>query len=231
MSPDEAGGNGGYRSRCAAARTAMSDTQTVASPDAAPRYRAMQRAGRARLLAAIVEDSTTHELIEVASAAMASTLAELLNAETAGEPLPTAGEQHRPSRFHVAHSPSGLSSSVSVVYVHGAKSRVVARAQSDGAAGAVARLLNHVNYPMIEDPSWLAPVPAPGVIGREPDLPMACRRSGSKRLLSGRAAIYLVSSLIPAAAVVALLIVVAWPYVVASAVVFAVIAFAVVHGR
>jgi hypothetical protein len=100
---------------------------------------------------------------------MAAFLAIVLNGVECGESLPTPGEQHRPQRFQLTHDPMGFAPGAAVVYMHRSKGRIVASAQDDETARQIARILNHVDYPM-RDAGVL--VPKVGVVGEPPsDLP------------------------------------------------------------
>jgi hypothetical protein len=100
---------------------------------------------------------------------MATFLAGALNGVERGEGLPMPGEQHRPQRFQLAHDPTGFAPGTAVIFMHRSKGRVVARAGDDEKARLVARILNHVDYPM-RDAGVL--VPKVGTIGeKRPELP------------------------------------------------------------
>jgi len=116
------------------------------------------------MLKAAIEDTVDREVIRVSDAAMAFYLAKLLNALDRGEALPSAGEQHHPSRFQLTHDPTGLSSGAAVVYIHGSSARMIASTRTDEQARTIARLLNHVAYPMIDGPVAKTGMlePAPG---------------------------------------------------------------------
>jgi hypothetical protein len=119
------------------------------------RYVAVKlRRGSVNLRAGI-EDRLSGELICVANASMARQLAEWLNDEVEGRPLPARGPQHVPIRFQLAHDALPLPQT-SVLYVHGNSIRVVALAPRDEVARHLQRLLAHVDYPMDEH-GWLAP--------------------------------------------------------------------------
>lgn len=131
-----------------------------------PRYRAVQASGRRHsLLKAAIEDAEQGQVIQVSDAHMAFYLADLLNDLDAGKPGPPAGEQHHPVRFQLTHDATGLSRVAAVVYIHGNSARVVAAADTDDAAKTIARLLNQVDYPMID--GW--PVAKTGMIVPTPE--------------------------------------------------------------
>jgi len=187
-----------------------------------PRYRAVRASGRRPpLLTAAIEDTTKGEVIGVSDAHMAFYLADLLNDLEAGKPLPPAGEQHHPVRFQLTHDASGLSRRVGVVYIHGSSARVVAAADTDDAAGTIARLLNHVDYPMID--GWPAAkpgtiVPAPGDLP-EPSVPPVQAVSHRRRYVA-----YALVLVLPELLLFGAFALVSWQYAVIGAFVWAVLA-------
>src|SRR4051812_48541717 len=68
------------------------DVQVLGSE--ARRYRPVRLPRRSVNLSAAVEDHVSGELIRVANASMALRLAELMNDENEGKPLPPRGTQH-----------------------------------------------------------------------------------------------------------------------------------------
>jgi hypothetical protein len=188
------------------------------------RYRAvrLKRRQQAALLRAGIEDTEEADLIRVADARMAVYLADVLNALDRGQSLPAAGEQHNPTRFQLIHDPTGLTPTVGVVYVHRSRSRMVVNAPSEALAQTIARVLNHVNYPMIELKSWLGTVRPGQMVESVPQLPDASvpsRKAGRSRF---RVAGYVVASTLPIALLLGLLAVVRWPYALAAVIGYAV---------
>ena len=122
----------------------------------APRYIAVKLRKRSINLNAGIEDRGGGELIHVSNASMAKRLAELLNDEAEGRPLPERGPQHVPLRFQLAHDAAPFPQT-SVLYVHGLNVRIVAVAPRDEVARHLQRLLAHVDYPMDEHGVLAAP--------------------------------------------------------------------------
>jgi hypothetical protein len=103
------------------------------------------------LLNAAVEDAERRIIIYAADAPLAVFLADVLNDEERGEPLPPAGEQHFPRRFQLVHDkgmPFAAAPGTGVIYQNRMKGRIVAWAPDDETASRIARLLNLVDYPM-----------------------------------------------------------------------------------
>lgn len=94
----------------------------------------------------------TGDLIRVANASMAIRLAQLMNDEAEGKPLPEKTTQHVPIRFQLAHAAALPGPGVAVLYVHRSGTRAVASAPSEQQARRIARLLTHIDYPMDEHP-------------------------------------------------------------------------------
>ncbi|HLX32974.1 MAG TPA: hypothetical protein VKR79_09450 [Gaiellaceae bacterium] len=147
---------------------------------------------------------------------MAVFLADVLNGLDSGESLPPAGEQHQPVRFQLTHDATGLTSGAAVVYVHGFGGRIVAQTNDDDRARLIARILNHVDYPMQGEgtliPRLGALVSAPSAL---PEPTLATPRSARRRLA---VTAYVLAIALPIVLVVALLAVARWPYAVAAVV-------------
>lgn len=136
---------------------------------------------------------------------MARLLADLLNAEAAGDPLPAMGQQHTPIRFQIFHQ-TPPSAGAGVMYVHGAGARVVAYVERDEVARHVGRLLNHVDYPMREHGMWFPPTVGEVGFGSE-ELPRASVDQRAMRAPPqhrSRAVLVALSSLVPLVAVIVL---------------------------
>lgn len=182
------------------------------------RYRAVRAKGPGHpQLRAAIEDTVKREVIRVADAPMAFYLADLLNALDRGDSMPPPGEQHYPSRFQLTHDATGLTSGAAIVYIHRSKGRMIASAPREEGAESIARLLNHVDYPMVDDSSWLSPMARTGQIKSPPgDLPeptVVPERSRPALLGLGG---YLFALVLPVALLLGLLAAVAWPYAVAA---------------
>jgi hypothetical protein len=198
----------------------------VAADSGSPRYRAVRAKphGLRPKFWAAIEDVVERRVIRVVDEPMAFYLAELLNALDRGEPLPPPRGQHHPVRFQRVHDPTGYSRDVGVIYIHESNARMVASAPTDELAESIRRLLTHVDYPMIEEPSTLVAMARPGRIKspREP-LPeptVVPERVASRKL--GPAA-YVLVGVLPLALGLGLVAVFAWPFVVAAGLVYLVL--------
>jgi hypothetical protein len=178
------------------------------------RYRPVRlgRRQRSALLRAGIEDVQTGDLVRVADAGMAMYLAQVLNAVDGGGALPSAGEQHYPARFQLIHDLTGLTPIVGVVYVHRNRSRMVVNAPGDPLAQTISKVLNHVDYPMIELKSWLPTVRPGQMLASVPELPYASEPVRKTRASPFRVAGYVAVFLLPVALLLGLLAVVRWPY-------------------
>ena len=188
------------------------------------RYHAvrLKRRQQSALLHAGIEDTLVGDLIRVADAGMAVYLAQTLNALDRGESLPPAGEQHYPTRFQLIHDLTGLTTIVGVVYVHQSRSRMVANAPSERLAQTIARVLNHVDYPMIELKSWMRTVRPGQIVQSVPELPDASMPSEKTRASPVRVAAYVLVFVLPIALLLGLLAVARWTYALAAVVGYAV---------
>lgn len=184
-----------------------------------PRYRAvrLRRRQQSALLRAGIEDARSGDLIRVADAGMAVFLADVLNRRERGGSLPSAGEPRSPSRFQLVHDATALTSAVGVVYLHRSKARMVANAPNDAAAQEIARVLNHVDYPMIESRSWLSPIAKPGLmVENVPELPRVSLASRKARASRSHVAGYVFAVGLPIVLLLALLVVADWRYAVGA---------------
>jgi hypothetical protein len=198
----------------------------VAVASGSPRYRAVRAkpGGLRPKFRAAIEDVVEQRVIRVVDEQMAYYLAGLLNALDRGEPLPPLRAQHHPVRFQLVHDPTGYSADVAVIYLHGSNTRMVASAPSDELAESIRRLLTHVDYPMIDEPSTLVAIARPGRIRtpREPLPEQTVVPQGAGRSKLGPA-VYVLVTVLPLALGLGLLAVFAWPFVVAVLLVYLVL--------
>jgi hypothetical protein len=113
----------------------------------APRYVPVRYRGRSRMLfRAAVEDRSDEVVIPVVNASVAVTLADLLNREERGEPLPDAAPAPPLSPFAAVNPDGGVGPPFFVVWATGAARRFMAVTRERADAEHLASLLNHVGY-------------------------------------------------------------------------------------
>lgn len=114
-----------------------------------PRYVPVRYRGRSRLLfRAAIEDRRGDVVIPVVNASVAVTLADLLNREEERQPLPQAATAQSPLPFSVVNPDAGVGPPFFVLWSNSVARRFMAVTRSRMDAERLARLLNHVNYPV-----------------------------------------------------------------------------------